>query len=181
VRGIAENGADLVISRDYISRGLRSRAEELVSGELGPKPEHEVCSALEREVEAERWTRLDIAIRTAADETGFIDLRPNNPAPAIRRSADSPSAGANAGAHGPRHGRRSGQWMVSLDAERSLRDLGIRGDIIKTMHRAFTERGQDRGIADYVIDTDPASSPIIGRLVDKGLHDELTGEAYRPE
>jgi hypothetical protein len=37
--------------------------------------------------------------------------------------------------------------MVGLDAERTLRDLGMRGDIIRTMHRAFTERGQDRGIA----------------------------------
>jgi len=46
------------------------------------------------------------------------------------------------------------------------------------MHRAFTERGQDRGIADYAIDTGPASSPIIGRLIAKGLHDELTGQAY---
>jgi Protein of unknown function (DUF3363) len=46
------------------------------------------------------------------------------------------------------------------------------------MHRAFTERGLDRGIGDYVIDTDSAASPIIGRLVDKGLHDELTGQAY---
>jgi Protein of unknown function (DUF3363) len=70
------------------------------------------------------------------------------------------------------------QWMVGLNAERSLRDLGLRGDIIKTMHRAFTERGQNRGIADYVIDTGRAASPIIGRLIDKGLHDELTGEAY---
>ena len=42
--------------------------------------------------------------------------------------------------------------MVGLEAERNLRDLGMRGDIIKTMHRAFTERGQDRGVADYVID-----------------------------
>ena len=41
VRGVDETGQDLVISRDYISRGLRSRAEELVSIELGPKPEHE--------------------------------------------------------------------------------------------------------------------------------------------
>jgi hypothetical protein len=71
-----------------------------------------------------------------------------------------------------------GQWMVALEAERTLRDLGMRGDIIKTMHRAFTERGQDRGIADYVIDSGTASSPFIGRLVASGLHDELTGEAY---
>jgi type IV secretory pathway VirD2 relaxase len=31
VRGVDEEGADLVISRDYISQGLRSRAEELVA------------------------------------------------------------------------------------------------------------------------------------------------------
>ncbi|WP_171258244.1 relaxase/mobilization nuclease domain-containing protein, partial [Acinetobacter baumannii] len=34
VRGVDEEGADLVISRDYISHGLRSRAEELVGIEL---------------------------------------------------------------------------------------------------------------------------------------------------
>jgi len=73
--------------RDYISGGLRSRAEELVSIELGPRPEREVRSALEREVDAERWTRLDIAIRMAADETGFIDLRPDDP------GADDPDVG----------------------------------------------------------------------------------------
>jgi len=179
VRGIAEDGSDLVISRDYISHGLRSRAEELVSIELGPKPDHEVRSALERDVEAERWTRLDVAIRMAADETGFIDLRPNNPGvddPEVRRLAigrlQKLERMGLATAAGP------AQWMVGLDAERSLRDLGLRGDIIKTMHRAFTERGQDRGIADYVIDAGRPASPIIGRLLDKGLHDELTGEAY---
>src|SRR5260370_474739 len=115
----------------------------------------------------------------AADETGFIDLRPDNPGagdPEVRRLAIGRLQRLErmglATAAGP------AQWMVGLDAERSLRDLGFRGDIIKTMHRAFTERGQDRGIADYVIDTDRPASPIIGRLVDKGLHDELTGEAY---
>jgi type IV secretory pathway VirD2 relaxase len=179
VRGIAEDGSDLVISRDYISHGLRFRAEDLVSAELGPKPEHEIRSSLEREVEAERWTRLDVAIRMAADETGFIDLRPDNPGandPEVRRLAIGrlqrlERMGLTTAA-GP------AQWMVGLDAEHSLRDLGLRGDIIKTMHRSFTERGQDRGIADYVIDTGRPALPIIGRLVDKGLHDELTGEAY---
>jgi type IV secretory pathway VirD2 relaxase len=165
VRGGADDGSDLVISRDYISRGLRSRAEELVSIELGPKPEREVRSALEREVEVERWTRLDIAIRMAADETGFIDLRPDNPGAddaevrrlAIRRLQRLERMGL-ATASGP------GEWMVGLDAELRLRDLGMRGDIIKTMHRAFTERGQDCGIVDYLIDTNTASSPT--RMVD---------------
>jgi type IV secretory pathway VirD2 relaxase len=179
VRGLADDGSDLVISRDYISHGLRSRAEDLVSAELGPKPEHEIRSALEREVDAERWTRLDAAIRMAADDVGFIDLRPNNPGvgdPQARRLAvgrlQKLERMGLATAAGP------GQWMIGLEAEPVLHDLGTRGDIIKTMHRAFTGRGQDRGIADYVIDADTASSPVIGRLVATGLHDELTGEAY---
>ncbi len=179
VRGVDETGKDLVISRDYISHGLRSRAEELVSIELGPKPEHEIRSALERDVGAERWTRLDSEIRMDADETGYIDLRPEHPGAAdpetrrlmIGRLQHLEKMGLAAPA-GP------GEWMVGLEAERSLRDLSIRGDIIKTMHRAFTDSGFERGVADYVIDTGAETSPIIGRLVGKGLHDELTGEAY---
>ncbi|MGF1627275.1 MAG: relaxase/mobilization nuclease domain-containing protein [Alphaproteobacteria bacterium] len=179
VRGVAEDGSDLVIARDYISHGLRSRAEDLVTIELGPKPEHDLRSGLEREVDAERWTRLDVEIRMATDETGFIDLRPTDTGagdPQIRRlmigrlqrlermGLATPAAPA--------------QWMVGLEAERTLRDLGVRGDIIKTMHGAFTARGQERAIGDYVVDAGDGASPIIGRLVDKGLHDELTGEAY---
>jgi type IV secretory pathway VirD2 relaxase len=39
VRGHADDGRDLVISRDYISRGFRARAEERVTLELGPRTE----------------------------------------------------------------------------------------------------------------------------------------------
>jgi hypothetical protein len=45
------------------------------------------------------------------------------------------------------------------------------------MHKAMIDRGIDRGAASYVLDADP-SQPVIGRLVDRGLHDELTGGAY---
>jgi type IV secretory pathway VirD2 relaxase len=179
VRGVDETGGDLVIARDYISRGLRSRAEDLVAVELGPRPEHAIRSALEREVDADRWTRLDAAIRFAADEAGLVDLRPASPGPddpqlrrlMVGRAQKLERMGLAASA-GP------GQWMIGLEAERTLRDLGMRGDIIKTMHRAFAERSQDRGVGDYSLDAAPSESPIVGRLVDKGLHDELSGEAY---
>lgn len=179
VRGVDESGADLVISRDYISRGLRSRSEELVSLELGPKPEHEIRATLEKEITAERWTSLDREIRFAADDTGYIDLRPDagdidkgEPRRLmIGRLQHLEKMGLAAPA-GP------GEWMVGLDAERKLRDLGMRGDIIKTMHQAFVERGQDRGVSDFAIETGDEASPIIGRLIDRGLHDELSGEAY---
>ncbi|HEY8262198.1 MAG TPA: DUF3363 domain-containing protein, partial [Methylosinus sp.] len=138
VRGVDETGGDLVIARDYISGGLRSRAEDLVSVELGPRPEHAIRSALEREVDADRWTRLDAAIRFAADETGLVDLRPTITGPddpelrrlMVGRAQKLERMGLAASA-GP------GRWMIGLEAERTLRDLGMRGDIIKTMHRAF--------------------------------------------
>ena len=179
VRGVVEDGSSLVIARDYISYGLRSRAEDLVSMELGPRPENEVRSVLAREVDADRWTRLDAAIKMAADDTGFIDLRADNPGasdPEVRRFAIGRLQRLErmglAVAAGP------GQWRVEVKAERTLRDLGTRSDIIETMHRAITKRGQDRGIADYAIETGTPLSPIIGRLVATGLHNELTGEAY---
>lgn len=179
VRGVDETGADLVISRDYISHGLRGRAEELVDAELGPKPEHEIRSSLAREVDAERWTRLDRDIARQSNELGYIDLRPEAKGPddpeirrllvARLRHLEKMGLAADAGVN---------EWFVEPGAERSLRDLGARGDIIKTMQRAFAGLGEERGVADFTIDTAKDGPPIIGRLVDKGLHDELTGEAY---
>ena len=41
VRGRADEGSDLVISRDYIGTGLRARAGNLVTRELGPRSERQ--------------------------------------------------------------------------------------------------------------------------------------------
>ncbi|WP_225767681.1 DUF3363 domain-containing protein [Inquilinus sp. Marseille-Q2685] len=179
VRGVAEGGSDLVIARDYISRGLRARAEALVTLELGPKPEHAVRLALEREVEAERWTRLDPEIRRMADEDGFIDLRPvgsGEDAADLRRlmigrlqRLERMGLAAPAG---------PAQWVVAAEAERTLRELGDRGDIIRTMHHSLAGQRTERALGDYVIHGAGTTSPVIGRLVDKGLHDELAGTAY---
>ncbi|MBI3276009.1 MAG: DUF3363 domain-containing protein, partial [Methylocystis sp.] len=179
IRGRADDGGDLVISRDYISNGLRSRAEHLVSLELGPKPEHRIRDDLAREVEAERWTRLDRAIGAHADETGFVDLRPigaSEADPHIRRlmigRLQKLERMGLATPAGP------AQWGVGLEAESTLRDLGMRGDIIKTMHRALTEARLERSLADFTIHFETEAPRVIGRFVARGLHDELTGAAY---
>jgi type IV secretory pathway VirD2 relaxase len=179
VRGVAEDGSDLVIARDYISRGLRARAEALVALELGPKPEHEVRLGLEREVGAERWTRLDTEIRRVADEGGFVDLRPTGPGADesdLRRLMIGRLQRLErlelAAPVGP------AQWVVAAEAERTLRELNDRGDIIRTMHRGLAGQGTERALGDYVIHRTGDTGPVVGRLVDKGLHDELAGQAY---
>src|SRR5712691_12807727 len=57
VRGITEDGKTLNIAGDYIAHGIRERASEIVTRELGRQTEQEVTRSLEREVDADRFTR----------------------------------------------------------------------------------------------------------------------------
>ncbi|OYW83891.1 MAG: hypothetical protein B7Z20_11870 [Sphingobium sp. 32-64-5] len=177
VRGVGEDGQNLVISRDYIREGMRAQAREIVTQELGLRSDLDIRQSLERQVEAERWTEIDRDLSRTMQRDGLIDMAPE---PGVRPDGD----------HALRMGRlrklerlglaseiAPGQWTLAGDAQAALRELGERDDIIKRMHKAMTDRGIDRGAASYVLDADPAQ-PVIGRLVDRGLHDELTGGAY---
>jgi len=59
----------------------------------------------------------------------------------------------------------SGWWRLKPSA--IFGEPCMRADIIKPCTGPSPERGQDRGVADYVIDGEPGST-IIGRRVDKG-------------
>ena len=50
-----------------------------------------------------------------------------------------------------------------------MRDLGIRGDIVKTMHRAMSVADHDPDVSRFVIHGDETVDPILGRLVECGL------------
>jgi len=182
VRGKADDGRDLVIHREYISQGIRARAQDLVTLELGPRPELEIRSALERDVGADRWTQLDNVIQQEVDECGMVDLRPAEPQPQPQ-SPDSRLRALMIGRLqrleeiGLATSTGPSQWMLKHDAESFLRDLGVQNDIIKSMHKAFSAQGIDRPATHYAIHgADPP--PIVGRLVARGLHDELSGETY---
>ncbi|MBZ9735012.1 relaxase/mobilization nuclease and DUF3363 domain-containing protein [Mesorhizobium sp. CA18] len=178
LRGRADDGQDLVISRDYISRGMRDRASELVTQELGPRSELEIRRHVERQVEAERWTGLDRQLLRDAGEDGVIDLAPRADrqpdefiAPKIGRLRRLETLGL-AEQLGP------GQWIVSERAEATLRQMGERADIIKRMHRAFSARDIERASASYVLAAESIGETISGRLIERGLDDELSGSAY---
>jgi type IV secretory pathway VirD2 relaxase len=179
VRGRANDGRDLVISRDYISRGFRARAEERVTLELGPRTEQEIRLALEKEVEAERWTGLDKVLRGAADDgAGVADLRPGAPDsdPELRRMMIGRATELER--LGLAEQVAPGCWTLKPGIEGTLRDLSIRGDIIKTMHRAITGAGREPDLTGFALHGDQATELVQGRLVARGLHDELKGTAY---
>ncbi|MCV0415120.1 MAG: relaxase/mobilization nuclease and DUF3363 domain-containing protein [Brevundimonas sp.] len=178
VRGVRDDGQDLVISRDYIKEGMRDRARDLITRELGPRTDLDIRRVLESQIEAERWTQLDRQLVRDAGKPGIIDLAPHADrqpdefhALKVGRLRKLEVLGV-AGQVAP------GRWFVKPDAETVLRELGERGDIIKRMHRALTERGIERGSANYVLAGESLDVPVIGRLVERGLDDELKGTAY---
>lgn len=75
----------------------------------------------------------------------------------------------------------TGTWVVSPKAEPVLRELGERGDIIKTMHRALEREGlaEDRHPGRYVLHRENATEHIVGRVLDKGLGGDEMGERVR--
>jgi type IV secretory pathway VirD2 relaxase len=179
VRGRADDGRDLVISRDYISGGFRQRATERVVLELGPRTEREIQQSLKKEVEAERWTSLDRTLRNIADEhAGFVDLRPGATA------EDQEVRGLLIGRANKLQRLRlaepigPAQWSIKPDVESTLRDLCARGDIIKTMHQAIRRAGREPDVSRFALHGEEPAAPIIGRLVERGYQDELKGTAY---
>lgn len=178
VRGVRDDGENLVISRDYIKEGMRDRARDLITQELGPRTDHDIRRTLERQIEAERWTNLDRQLARDGYLTGVVDLAPHPDrqpdefhAVKVGRLRKLETLGL-ADEIGP------SQWVIAERAETTLRELGERGDIIKRIHRGLTERGIDRGAASYVLASESIDDPIVGRLVARGLEDELKGTAF---
>lgn len=179
VRGKADAGDDLVIDKDYIREGMRARAEQRVSLELGPRTEREIDGALAREVDAERWTGLDRRLRAIGNEFGGVtDLRPDPQRNVTSTNQHLIGRATKLERMGLADKIASGCWRLKPGLEQTLRDLGTRGDIIKTMHRAMTGQGLAAESGRFAMHDGAAGEPIIGRLVERGLHNELTGEAY---
>jgi type IV secretory pathway VirD2 relaxase len=179
VRGRADNDQDLVISRDYISNGLRARASARLTLELGQRTPQEIRTALEKEVEAERWTGLDRTLQAASDDgAGVVDLRPKASGEDGELRLLMVGRAAKLERWGLAELIAPGRWALKPGMETTLRDLAIRGDIIKTMHRAMTGAGAEPDVANFALHGQAPADSVLGRLIERGLQDELKGSAY---
>lgn len=176
VRGVDDRGKDLVIARDYLTRGLRERAAELVELDLGPPTEREIAGRLRRETGQERFTSIDRALMRDAGSNREIAPLSGDSATQSLRAARLQKL-VRLGLAEPVGG---GRFRLSEGLEDILRRMGERGDIIRTMQREFAERGIDRAPADQIVfDADHASSaPLVGRIVVRGLSDEAADRHY---
>ena len=174
LRGKDDAGKDLIISRDYIAQGMRERASGLATEWLGPRTEREIQETLQREVDQQRWTSLDRTLKREAQD-GSIHL-------------DQPAGDSKVNSQrqlligrlqylerlGLAENQAPGEWTLQTQAESVLRAMGERGDIVRTLQRAMS--GVKRELA--VFEASDHAPPVMGRVVSKGLADELYDRGY---
>jgi len=177
VRGVDRDGREVRLDRGYISNGLRGRAQEIATEELGPRREIDLQRTRAREIAQDRLTSLDREIGRRIEQ-GCIDVRSSNRG---GRVDDSTLVARLEHLETLRLAERvsPNAWTLSAGWQDQLRELGSRGDILKQIHSAI--RGDP---ARYQIVKEgqaiegEGAGALSGRVASKGLSDELKGSFY---
>jgi len=171
VRGGNTRNGELFIDRKYITHGLRHRAEEIVTRELGQKHWREIAADRSREAEKDAYTSLDREL-----ERGVVDGRLELEGPStaldryeigvkVRRLQHLEKLGVAEHVHGA-------EWRLETGWTEALKSLGRRGDIINSLAREMGERLDVSSVREF----SPALVPggeVTGRLAAILPGDEL--------
>lgn len=176
LRGVDDTGQNLIIAREYIAHGIRERAAELVTLDLGPRTDQEIDARLRRDIGAERLTVIDRRLIRSMDADHLVTSADRDPFQQSLRAGRLQKLASM----GLVEDVGSGRWRLADDLEGTLRTLGERGDIIRTLQRELTARNLQRpwlGRSRFGAgETDPA--PVVGRLIARGLADEHRDRHY---
>jgi type IV secretory pathway VirD2 relaxase len=176
LRGVDDTGQNLIIAREYIAHGIRERAAELVTLDLGPRTDQEIEARLRHDIGEERVTGIDRRLLRSMDADRLVTSVDHDPFQQSLRAGRlqklaSMGLAENVG---------GGRWQLADDLEGMLRTLGERGDIIRTMQRELTARNLQRPWIGRSLfgagETDP--EPVVGRVIARGLADEHRDRHY---
>jgi type IV secretory pathway VirD2 relaxase len=171
LRGKDSADRDLVIDREYISHGMRSRAAEVATEWLGPKTERDIAQSVRREVGAERWTSLDAELKEIVRDN-VVALKSVSIKDTFRTRSALLGRLSTLERLGLAVKEGVDRWRVSPELEPTLRALGERGDIVKAMHRSL--KGERRELSLSV----GKEAVIEGRVIGRGFADELHDRGY---
>ena len=143
LRGVRDDGKDLVIPREYISYGMRDRAEHLATLELGPVTQVDVAKKLAVMTRQERFTTIDKDLLYEASENivNLSEIKQDGSDWSQRFKIWRFKHLARMGL-AEKLGR--GKWKLDENLERTLRRMGDRGDILKARHKAMSMTGVER-------------------------------------
>ncbi len=184
LRGRDDLGKDLVIAPDYISNGIRMRAQELATEILGERSIEDIQRSMEQETNALRVTSLDRFIEKRGQEidAGGDEFRVNIrglggsdvaefKAHLVKKRLDFLSSTSMA------REESRGIYNVRSDFMATLKETSEKHDIIKQLHRSMPEEALDEGVSIYKIEDGKA--PVIRGEIEKIAHvNELTDNKY---
>ena len=176
LRGIDDRGENLIIARDYISHGIRERAAELVTLDLGPRTTREIEARLRLEIYEERLTSIDRGLLRGMDAERIVSAADRDP---FRKSLKAGRLQKLSGL-GLADSVDGGRWRLADGLEETLRRLAERTEVIRTLQWALKEKGLSRpwlDRAEFVAD-DPEAQPLVGRILMRGLADEYRDRHY---
>jgi type IV secretory pathway VirD2 relaxase len=168
LRGKDERGENLVIAPEYIARGMRERVAELVTLDLGPRTDREIEARLRLDVGAERLTGLDRKLLREMDAELTVHAGGRSPFDRALRAGRLRKLAAL----GLAQDIGGGRWRLSDETEATLRALGERGDIIRTMQRVLGAEMAEHASARQRIYDPGEGEALTGRVLARGLGDE---------
>jgi type IV secretory pathway VirD2 relaxase len=174
VRGIDEDGQDVTIDGRYLAEGMRSRAQTVLTHELGPRTEFDVQNQLAREVGQERFTSLDRALQ-ACEEPGGVLVETRLPRQGRVSAARLAARLGRLERLGLAARTSSVAWRLAPGWAETLRGLGQAKDIVKRMSAAVASPDPSRFV---IVDESSTLASVEGVVRAKGLHDELAGRLY---
>jgi type IV secretory pathway VirD2 relaxase len=173
VRGLDRDGDEVRIDGRYIAQEMRWRAQEIATRELGPRLESELSRSRNSEIERDRYTDLDREIESLAkaDRTvhqlEILLVKGGEGRHCIGRLQ-------NLEALQLAKIERPGVWRLEEGWTKSLRELGEYKDVLDRL----TPLVGNRAVAFRVVDERKHVAPFEGRVVGKGLDDELGGRMF---
>ena len=179
LRGVRDDGKDLVIPREYISYGMRDRAEHLATLELGPVTQVDVAKKLAVMTRQERFTTIDkdLLYEAAENIVNLSEIKQDGSDWSQRFKIWRVKHLARMGL-AEKLGR--GKWKLDGNLERTLRRMGDRGDILKARHKAMTMNGVQRSSRREPI-YDPLAGDaksITGRVLKVGIFDDVNDRSF---
>ena len=168
LRGRADDGKDLVIARNYITHGFRGRAEERATLELGERRDLEIARTRMREATQERFTSIDRELQELS-AGGVVTLSESRTVYDRFRSKLFMARLRTLEAMQLARRERDG-WRLSPAMEETLRSMGRRGDIIRSMEHAVGDQLSLHHLRDFAGETAPLR--LIGRVMGAGAADD---------
>ena len=168
IRGKDERGKDLVIAREYLTKGMRRAASEMITCELGQRRDMEIAQTQARETNKDRLTSIDRRIGELAEGNSLKLEPPSGPYNRFERSLTLSRLKHLEGL-GLATREKGNRWRLATDWQDTLKTMGKRGDVIRALSAL---EGHSRDVSLFDASKEDQLT-VIGRVLTSQAEDEL--------